>query len=87
MAIDVSTFHSYLDDGITALAGGDYATAMAKFLAAKAVLAGLPDGTVDGDETKFSRADLDQLIQQARQGSAADTGIQRAKVKYIATSE
>lgn len=84
MAIDASALNSYMDAAVTALAAGDYATALNQVLAAQGILSVLPDltrssGTDGGTQAaKWDRTAIDGLIKRIRQQQGAGLGVQTA---------
>lgn len=70
---------------VAAIEDADYALAMRKALAAKALLAGTPDGRSPGESYSFSgRADeLDTLIAQIRKLQGSGGGIQSSKLTRV----
>ena len=63
------------------IASGDYASAITQALAAKAHLAAIPDGAMQGGlETKWDRKSIDDFITACRRQQAGSYGLQTNKI-------
>jgi hypothetical protein len=83
-ASDVETLMSA---AATAIEAGDYATALAKALAAQARLAAIPDsGWREGPSMKWRPESIQNFIDSARRSQTATGGVQRTKIQYTRTS-
>lgn len=83
---DVSTYKAYLAAALAAMNAGDWATAGDEILKAETALAALPDTEVAEDRIEWGRQ-LASLKADVRGRQAASVGIQRTKIKYVATTD
>lgn len=80
----VTSINTKAAEAVDAIEDGDYATALRKLRAVKALLITLPDGKQADQELKWDRVAIDSLIKDCeRQSTAAEvqaTGIRRTKL-------
>ena len=73
---------TYMDAAIAALAGGDYATALQKALAAQGIIATLPKASRSGgpgggeQSASWDAAGIDNFVRNCRRQHGASLGIQ-----------
>ena len=80
--MSVATLNTYRDAAVTALAAGQYATALTNLRAAKALLATMPDTRKGEESMTWDREGIDRLIADCQRGQAAAAGVQRARTTY-----
>jgi hypothetical protein len=94
MAIDrVALLNSVMDEAIVAISGGDYATAIAKALAAQGLLATLPAnlsrsaGVGGGAQAVgWDASGIDSFIKRLQQQQGATLGVQTCPVVMVEPS-
>ena len=73
-------------EAVTAIEAGEYATALAKLLSAKALLVTLPRRSAkNGTELEYDAASIDTLIVEVRRLRAAGGGVRQTQVEYQTT--
>jgi len=78
----VTQLNTYVDAAATAIAAGDYTTALPNIEAALVIMSGLPDVTTAGTVTQFDRKALKTAQKMCLQSANTTRGIQRSRVKY-----
>lgn len=80
MAITVAQLETHLEAARGYAASGNWASVLTEVGAARAVLAGLPDGQDSGAQVRYSAAagSLDMLEEQARRSLTAASGVGRS---------
>lgn len=90
MSSDVSRLKTYRDAAITALAAGDYATAIQQAMAAKLMIATMPDLREEDRQITWNAEAIDQFIAQCRDlataAAVATSGIRQTKITYARPS-
>jgi len=76
------------DAASTAIAGGNWNTALAKALQAQAELSAIPDsGITDATNLKWDRRAIESLIANIRRQQALSLGMQQTKISYAKPEE
>ncbi|MGL4464764.1 MAG: hypothetical protein ACRC1K_21635 [Planctomycetia bacterium] len=83
MGVSPEALEAKIDAGNAALARGDYAAALAAFMAAKAILCGLPNGAQGATSVQWSPAAIDSLIADVRRLQTSRVGIQTTRIRYV----
>ena len=86
MASGAGLLKTRRDAAITAIDAADWTTALRELRAAKVILATQPDVVHGDDSLKWFRDSIDALIKDAKQESAAATGIQYQPVTYTGST-
>lgn len=90
----VADLNTYMDAATAYIAAEDWASALPKLLAAKACLAGLPDGGAGSTYMRWDRNAIDQLIDDVRSSAASASAssasgtspLQRTSINRVRTS-
>lgn len=85
MALTVTMTHvqAQLDAASTAIASGDYATAISHAERGLALAAAIPDGGKANAEIRLARDAMTSLIASCRRSQASAAGIQRTAITYV----
>jgi len=79
-----ATVNTLGDAAATAIGAGDWATALAKALAAQAQLSVMPDSEYGNPQTvlRYDRRAIESMVGNIRRQQAAATGMQQTKITY-----
>jgi hypothetical protein len=80
-----SEFNDYIDAGVAALDAGDKRTALAKFTAARVLLASRPDAGKADASLRWDRGALDETIRDLRRDLAAEAVASAGKIRRTRT--
>lgn len=86
--MSAALINTKVGEAVDAIESGDFATAITKLLAAKALLSARTDTRHGSSELRWDRKAIDSLITQCRQEQAAaavsnNGALQRTKVNYV----
>lgn len=79
----MSQIDDYMTAAATAIAAGNYATALSNLRAGRALLSAVPDvQATEGFSTRWDRNDLDRQIADMQKLVNASQGVRRTKLNY-----
>lgn len=71
------------NEAVALMEAGDWTGAANKLRAARALLAAIPDAVSQGDEYRWDRKVLDDMIRDCERQQAASLGVQRQKIEFV----
>lgn len=82
MAIDAAAIDAKVESAIAAMESGEWATAQARLMSAKAMMAAMPDSSQGSMSVRYNAAAIDSLIDRCSSRGNAASGVQRSRIIY-----